>query len=271
MSTTDYLRSTVNPTIGDPLTQLWQDTSEVTRSALDAYVTGLDALVEQQRAIQQASEQWLSGIFAAGSAVSREADPVARTVADASAASGHAASSAVATRKTSARSRSRARRTPAAVGAAAGAEAGAEAGAGAPARKRTSNATARRRGVTPAAKAALADAVGPALSRWTPEGYDSLTAAEIIEKLPQFSQPELRDVELYEKAHQARQTILQRLETLRGPEPWAGYDELTVPDIETRIAAGENDLASRVRDYERLHKGREGVLGAVGAKLASEG
>jgi hypothetical protein len=256
MSTTDYLRSTVNPTIGDPLTQLWQDTSEVTRSALDAYVTGLDALVEQQRAIQQASEEWLSGIFAAGSAVSREADPVARTVADASAASGHAASSAVATRKTSARSRSRAPRTPA--------------GAGARTRKRTSTATARRRGVTPAAKAALADAVGPALSRWTPEGYDSLTAAEIIEKLPQFSQPELREVELYEKAHQARQTILQHLETLRGPEPWAGYDELTVPDIETRIAAGDNDLASRVREYERLHKGREGVLGAVGAKPASE-
>jgi hypothetical protein len=251
MSTTDYLSSTVYPTIGDPLTQLWQSTSEATRSALDAYVTGLNALVEQQRAIQQASEQWLSGIFAAGSAVSREADPVARTVADVPATSGQAASSAVATHKTPARSG--ARRTPA--------------GAGAPAGKRTSNATARRRGVTPAAKAALADAVGPALSRWTPEGYDSLTAVEIIEKLPQFSQPELAEVELYEQAHQTRQTILQRLETLRGPEPWDGYDELTVPDIETRIAAGDNDLATRVRDYERLHKGREGVLGAVGAKL----
>jgi cobalamin biosynthesis Mg chelatase CobN len=267
MSTTDNLRSTVNPTIGDPLTQLWQSTSEVTRSALDAYVTGLDALVEQQTAVQHASEQWLAGIFTAGSAVSHEADAVARTVGDVPASSGQAASSAVATRKTSgktsARSRSRARRTPAA--------AAAGAGAGAPARKRTSSATARRRGVPPAAKAALADAVGPALSRWTTEGYDSLTAAEIIEKLPQFSQLELGEVELYEKAHQARQTILQRLETLRGPEPWDGYDELTVPDIETRIAAGDNDLASRVRDYERLHKGREGVLGAVGAKLASEG
>jgi hypothetical protein len=261
MSTTDTRRSTGSPTIGDPLTQLWQSTSEVTRSALDAYVSGLNTLVEQQRTIQQASEQWLSGIFAAGSAVGREADAVARTVGDEAAASGQAASSAVATRKPSSRSRkpsgrSRTRRTPA----------GATAGAGAG--KRSSQATARRRSVTPAAaKAALADAVGPALSRWTPEGYDSLTAAEIIEKLPQFSQLELREVELHEKAHQARQTILQRLETLRGAQPWAGYDELTVPDIETRIAAGDNDLAARVRDYERLHKGREGVLGAVAAKL----
>lgn len=251
MSTTDYFSSTVNPTLGDPLNQLWQSTSEATRYALDAYVTGLNALVDQQRAIQQASEEWLSGIFAAGSAVGREADPVARTVADVAAASGQAASSAVATPRPPARSR--ARRTRAVEGA--------------PARKRTTNTTSRRRGVTPAAKAAIADAVGPALSRWTPEGYDSLTAAEIIEKLPQFSQLELSEVELYEQAHQARQTILQRLETLRGPEPWPGYDELTVPDIETRIAAGDNDLATRVRDYERLHKGREGVLGAVGTKL----
>jgi hypothetical protein len=253
MSTTDYFSSTFSPTLGDPLNQLWQSTSEATQYALDAYVTGLNALVDQQRAIQQASEQWFSGIIAAGSAVGREADPVARTVADVAAASGQAASSAVATRKPPARSR--ARRTPAG------------AGAGAPARKRTSNATARRRGVTPAAKAAIADAVGPALSRWTPEGYDSLTAAEIIEKLPQFSQLELAEVELYEQAHQARQTILQRLETLRGPEPWPGYDELTVPDVETRIAAGDDDLSRRVRDYERLHKGREGVLGAVASKL----
>src|ERR1700733_13498605 len=135
MSTTDYFSSTVNPTLGDPLNQLWQSTSEATRYALDAYVTGLNALVDQQRAIQQASEEWLSGIFAAGSAVGREADPAARTVADVAAPAGRAASSAGAPRKPPARSR--ARRTRAGQG------------AGAPARKRTSNATARRRGVTP--------------------------------------------------------------------------------------------------------------------------
>jgi hypothetical protein len=53
------------------------------------------------------------------------------------------------------------------------------------------------------------------------------------------------------------------------PASWqsTGYDKLTVPDIETRIADRDNDLAARVRNYERLHRGREGVLRAVAARL----
>jgi hypothetical protein len=231
---TDNLRPTVTRTIDDSLTQLWENASELTRVALDAYTAGLNALVDQQTAVQRASDQWLSGIFTARFAGRHEVDTAAHPVDD----------------KVSARTTSGPRRTP--TGAA----------------KRSAKATVPRRRVTPAAKAAFADAVGPALSRWTREGYDTLTAAEIVERLPHFSQLELVEVEAYEKAHDVRQTILQRIDALRGQEPMAGYDELTVPDVESHLVAGDNDHAARVRDYERLHKGREGVLGAVRAKLS---
>jgi hypothetical protein len=269
-SATENSRSTVNRTFGDPLTQLWENASEVTRVAVDAYVTGLDALVEQQKAVQQASEQWLSGMLTGGSVVRREAASAAQSALDAPAASVRAASRGASASKSTSR-----RRTGSGRRAAAGAGTTRQpkparsrrSPATASAPKRGSAGTARRRAVTPAAKAAFANVVRPSLSRWMQDGYDSLTAAEITERLPQFSQVELGEVAAFEQAHQARQTILQRIDTLRAQEPTPGYDELTAADIETLVAEGDNDLATRVRDYERLHKGRTGVLRAAATKL----
>jgi hypothetical protein len=107
----------------------------------------------------------------------------------------------------------------------------------------------------------------PGPARWTREAYDALTAVEINEKLPQFSQRELRDVKTYEQAHQSRQTVLDKIGSLQGQEPILGYDELNVPEIQKRLAEGDEKLATSVRDYERPRKGREGVLHAADAKL----
>jgi hypothetical protein len=107
----------------------------------------------------------------------------------------------------------------------------------------------------------------PPSSRWTGEAYEALTAAEIIEKLPQFSQRELRDVKAYEQAHQSRQTVLDRIDALQGQEPMRGYDEFNVPEIQKRLAECDEKLAARVRDYERPRKGRDGVLHTADAKL----
>ena len=271
-SATENSRSTVNRTFGDPMIQLWENAAEATRVAVDAYVTGLDALMEQQRAVQQASEQWLSGMLTGGSVVRREAAGAAQSTLDAPAASARAASRGTSARKTATRRRGGSgRRAAASTGATAQGKSApsrsrrSASSAGGP--KRGSAGTSRRRAVTPAAKAAFANIVGPALSRWTREGYDSLTAAEIIERLPQFSQVELGEVAAFEQSHQARQTILQRIDTLRAQEPTPGYDELTAADIETLLAAGDDDLATRVRDYERSHKDRSGVLHAAASKL----
>lgn len=111
----------------------------------------------------------------------------------------------------------------------------------------------------------------PGPARWTSEAYESLTAAEVTEKLPQLSQRELGEVETYEKAHQSRQTVIQKLSSLRGAQPVPGYDELNVTEIHKLLAEGDDKLSARVRDYERPRerprKNRDGVLQAAEAKL----
>jgi ferritin-like metal-binding protein YciE len=94
--------------------------------------------------------------------------------------------------------------------------------------------------------------------------YDAKTAEEIATRLAGLTQRELAAVDAYEKAHADRSTIRSRIETLRGDEPWAGYDDLTVDEI--RAALGERDddeRADAVRTYERAHKNRAGVLTAL--------
>jgi rubrerythrin len=54
--------------------------------------------------------------------------------------------------------------------------------------------------------------------------YDELNADEITSKLPELSQIDLAKIDFYERKNQNRTTILSRLTTLRGDEPWAGYD-----------------------------------------------
>ena len=66
--------------------------------------------------------------------------------------------------------------------------------------------------------------------------YDDLNAGEIAGRLADLSQVDLGKVEAYERKGQARTTILDRIGTLRGNEPWAGYDEQTVAEIRGRLA-----------------------------------
>ena len=95
-------------------------------------------------------------------------------------------------------------------------------------------------------------------------GYDELTAAEIVAKLPELSQIDLATVDAYERKHEDRSTIRTRISALRGDEPWPGYDELTVDEIHSAIGeADDEERASAVRDYERAHKNRAGVQDAV--------
>jgi hypothetical protein len=83
-----------------------------------------------------------------------------------------------------------------------------------------------------------------------------------VAKLTELSQIDLAKVKAYERKKDSRSTVLARIDTLQGAEPWPGYDELTVEEI--RAAVGDDDeRASSVRSYERAHKNRAGVLNAV--------
>jgi ferritin-like metal-binding protein YciE len=90
--------------------------------------------------------------------------------------------------------------------------------------------------------------------------YDSLTAADVLEKLSGLSQIDLAKVDAYERKNQNRSTVLGRTSTLRGDEPWPGYDELSASEVNAVLGEGDEDRAKRARAYERSHKNRNTVI-----------
>jgi len=100
-------------------------------------------------------------------------------------------------------------------------------------------------------------------------GYDKLTADEIVAKLSELSQIDLAKVDSYERRHENRTTVLDRVSSLRGDEPWAGYDELTAAEVQAAVNEADEDRVKAIRSYERAHKARAGVLNATERELAS--
>jgi ferritin-like metal-binding protein YciE len=99
--------------------------------------------------------------------------------------------------------------------------------------------------------------------------YDDLTAEEITSKLSDLSQIDLAKIDSYERKNQNRTTVLSRITSLRGNEPWAGYDELTATEVQSVLSEGDDERAKEVRSYERAHKNRAGVLNAAERELAN--
>ena len=109
-----------------------------------------------------------------------------------------------------------------------------------------------------ATKGAVASESDLAIAR-----YDSLTVEEINGRLASLSQIDLAKVAAYERKKQNRSTIVDRISTLQGDEPWAGYDELTVSEVQAVLGEGDESRIKKVRSYERAHKNRAGVLEAA--------
>jgi ferritin-like metal-binding protein YciE len=100
-------------------------------------------------------------------------------------------------------------------------------------------------------------------------GYDGLTAEEITSRLANLSQIDLAKIDSYERKNQSRATVLGRITTLRGDEPWPGYDELTASDVQSVLSEGDHERVEQTRAYERSHKNRAGVLKAAERELAN--
>jgi len=90
--------------------------------------------------------------------------------------------------------------------------------------------------------------------------YDSLTADEVTKRLKGLTQDELLQIQAYEGANENRRTILDRIDELEGSEPWPGYDDQTVAEINKALAGAAATLVTEVRDYERGHKNRSSIL-----------
>jgi len=104
-------------------------------------------------------------------------------------------------------------------------------------------------------KGALASEGDLAIAR-----YDALTAEEIAGRLADLSQIDLAKIDAYERKGQNRATVLSRITSLQGDEPWPGYDELTVGEVQAVLSEGDDERAGQVREYERAHKNRAGIL-----------
>src|SRR5204862_11250 len=100
--------------------------------------------------------------------------------------------------------------------------------------------------------------------------YDKLTADEIVAKLSELSQIDLAKVDSYERRHDNRATVLGRISSLRGDEPWPGYDELTADATTTALNDADGQTAQNVKSYERDHKGRAGVIATADKRIDSE-
>lgn len=94
-------------------------------------------------------------------------------------------------------------------------------------------------------------------------GYDAMDAAELTPRLKTLSQGRLKRVRSYEKAHQARTSVLHWISRLTADQPWANYDTQQVKEIVAVLVTADADTARQVLDYEREHRGRAGVLAAA--------
>jgi ferritin-like metal-binding protein YciE len=126
-------------------------------------------------------------------------------------------------------------------------------------------------GETAPSAPAAPDATGDPATGLPIAGYDRLGAPQVVARLHRLAQVDLARVDAYERANANRRSVLDRIAALRGPEPFTGYDQATVPEIRRRLAAGDAALVQAVRDYERVHKQRQGVLDAATRSLAAAG
>jgi ferritin-like metal-binding protein YciE len=115
-----------------------------------------------------------------------------------------------------------------------------------------------------AAKGAVVSAADLAIAN-----YDSLSADEVQDKLPELSQIELAKVKGYERKNQNRSTIISRIDSLQASEPWPGYDELSVDEVRVVLSEGDETRVKAARSYERKHKNRAGVLQATERELSN--
>jgi hypothetical protein len=140
-------------------------------------------------------------------------------------------------------------------------------GGGGGRRSQSNNASRSRAQSSKASTTRSSQSKAPAIAN-----YDDHTADEIMQRVRRLSQSELAELEAYEKQGQGRTTVLETIAALRGDEPWSGYDDMEVEEVNDALKRRDRDTAARVLDYERRHKGRKTIVEFASARReASEG
>jgi len=94
-------------------------------------------------------------------------------------------------------------------------------------------------------------------------GYDSLKTKEVIASLSSHSQVELARIDSYERSHQEREAVFDKLRWLRQDEPLPGYDALSSEEVVAALDKADLAAIKRVRGYERKFHARREVLDEV--------
>jgi hypothetical protein len=94
-------------------------------------------------------------------------------------------------------------------------------------------------------------------------GYDRLNVRELKRELCDHTQIELEAAESYERSHQNREAVLDKVRYLRGSEPFPGYDAMNVEEVIAALEKADLATIKRVRDYERKFANRRQVVEEV--------
>ena len=94
-------------------------------------------------------------------------------------------------------------------------------------------------------------------------GYDELSPARIADTLPKRSQVELEAIDDYEREHEDRRVVLDKLRYLRGDEPLPDYDSLDPGEVIAALEGVDMDTLGLVREYELKFHRRSEVLEAL--------
>jgi len=140
---------------------------------------------------------------------------------------------------------------------------GASSGSGSSSRSRSRSGSGSRSRSAGTSRSRSSRSAGDAAAEAPIAGYDDLNATELVQRLGGLSQEQLAAVAAYERAHDARSTVLERVEALTEDQPWAGYDDQDVEQVRAALRDADEATVRRVREYERRHKDRSGVLEAT--------
>jgi hypothetical protein len=94
-------------------------------------------------------------------------------------------------------------------------------------------------------------------------GYDSLKPKEVVASLSDHSQVELAKIESYERTHEDRRVVFDKLRWMRQDEPLPGYDALSIDEVVAALGKADVTTIKRVRGYERKFGARKDVLDEV--------
>jgi len=76
--------------------------------------------------------------------------------------------------------------------------------------------------------------------------YDDQAGDQVTQRLRTLSQADLAKLEAYERDGQARSTVLDAITSLREREPWSGYDDMEVEEVNAALRERDADAAGRV-------------------------